>query len=465
MSLLHTIFRLKNRKRALTVVGVSLLLSAAVSDASASPEFMTHFNDSTLRVDYIFGGGPGGVTLLLDGQSKSPLWAGRRVNLDSVPYEANGCLTVTDPATGEVLYKTSFSSLFHEWLDTEEASTTRRSFQNTYLLPLPKGEADITLTLTDNRHKPMASMTHRYSPKDELVALKAPSGHNYRYIHQGGDPRSAIDIAILAEGYTPEEEELFFEHASTMANEILRYEPFASHREDFNFVAVMSPSAESGVAIPLKKEWPKTAFDSHFSTFHSARYLTAPSVQKMYDALSGIPAEHIVILANTDNYGGGGIFNSYLMSAARNDKALPVTVHEFGHSFGGLADEYFYAGEEDGTYPLDIEPWEPNITTLVDFDSKWKHLVKPGTPVPTPWEAETHDREKTMKKASEKAKKRKVSSADEAPVVGVYEGGGYKSKGIYRPVISCRMRDNHNPSFCPVCREALERIIVFYTGK
>ena len=158
--------------------------------------------------------------------------------------------------------------------------------------------------------------------------------------------------------------------------------------------------------------------------------------------MAGIPYEHVIILANTEEYGGGGIYNSYTLTTAHHPKFRPVVVHEFGHSFGGLADEYFYDDDVmTDTYPLDIEPWEQNISTRVNFASKWEDMLVKGTPVPTP--------------TSEKVKY----------PIGVYEGGGYSAKGIYRPADNCRMRTNEYPAFCPVCQRAVRRIIDFYTGQ
>ena len=365
---------------------------------------------------------------------------------------------VVDPVSGDTLYRNTFSSLFQEWVHTPEATTTPRSFENTFLVPLPIREADIVVTLLDNRHEKMAELTHRYRPNDELVAVKGQNPMPFKYIHKGGDPKNTIDIAMLAEGYQPEEMDSFINHASKIANEILSYEPYASHKDKFNFVAVMTPSRESGVSVPLKNQWRDTAFGSHYSTFYSSRYLTTPHVQKLHDSLSGIPYEHIIILVNTTEYGGGGIYNSYQIAAADNQFTLPVAVHEFGHSFGGLADEYFYAGEEDDTYPLDIEPWEPNITTLVDFKSKWADMVASDTPIPTPWKEDNLSREEKMKRSAKDKDETKVE------VIGAYEGGGYKSKGVYRPVETCRMRDNYHPTFCPVCERALTKLIEFYTA-
>lgn len=438
----------------LAMIGSSLSSSASAGNAD---DFSKNFADSTLRVDYIFGEGPSGIHVMLDKQTKSSGWAGRRSNLKGEPYTGNGSIMVIDPVSGDTLYRNTFSSLFQEWIHTPEAQVTPRAFENTFIVPLPLREADIVVTLLDNRHQKTASLTHRYRPDDELVALRGQNPLPFKYVHKGGDPKNTIDVAMLAEGYTQEEMDAFVDRAKVLADEILSYEPYASNKDKFNFVAVMTPSRESGVSVPLKSQWRDTAFGSHYSTFYSSRYLTTPHVQKLHDALSGIPYEHIIILVNTEEYGGGGIYNSYQIAAANNEFALPVTVHEFGHSFGGLADEYFYEGEEDDTYPLDVEPWEPNVTTLVDFDSKWKGMVTPGTPIPTPWKEEKLTREERMKRAAENKESNKVET------IGAYEGGGYKAKGVYRPVETCRMRDNYHPTFCPVCEKALSDLIIFYT--
>lgn len=436
-----------------TLVALSILSTIGASGA----QYNENFCDSTLRIDYMFGGGPNGVSVMIDRQSKSAGWAGRRERLAERPYAGNGVISVVDPKTNEIIYTNPFSSLFLEWLHTPEANKVQKGFENSFIVPLPRKEAEIRLTLYDNRQEVLAETSHLYSPEDELVALRGSNPLPHQYIHRGGDTEKAIDVAILAEGYKTEEMDSFINHAQTIANEILSYEPFASNKDRFNFVAVMSPSNESGVSVPLRNQWTDTAFGSHYSTFYSSRYLTTSSIKKVYDALDGIPFEHIIILVNTDEYGGGGIYNCYQIAAARNKLTMPVAVHEFGHSFGGLADEYFYTNEEDETYPLDIEPWEPNITTLVDFESKWSDMVDPNISIPTPWEEDNGTREEKMKRQSE------TNYDDSSLSIGAYEGGGYKAKGVYRPTITCRMRDNYYPSFCPVCEKALLHIINFYT--
>lgn len=418
------------------------LAALAVAATGAAAGFDSWFADSTLRLDYQFAGTAARQHVMLHRMHKLAGWAGRRHNLSSLPAggEANGTVTVTDAATGDTLYRTPFSSLFHEWLSTDEAATTARAMPNTFLVPLPRREARITVELLDSRHRPMASLTHTYSPSDVLVHRPAVAPLPHRYLHRAAEPSEAIDVAILAEGYTEAEMDSFYTHAAVAVESILAHEPFKSRADSFNFVAVASPSADSGVSVPRLNEWRRTAFGSHFSTFYSDRYLTTSDLFSVHDALAGIPYEHIIILANTPEYGGGGIYNSYTLTAARHPLMRPVVVHEFGHSFGALGDEYFYENDVmSDTYPTDVEPWEPNITSLVDFPSKWQRLLAPGTPVPTP-----------------------VKDADKWPL-GVFEGAGYSFKGLYRPADQCRMRTNDYPTFCPACVDAIDRIITFYT--
>lgn len=413
-------------------------------------DFHKSFNDSTLRVDYVFGGGPEGNRIYLNGQSKQKGWAGRRSRLKETPLTGNGNIYVIDPENGDTLYNYSFSSLFQEWIYTPLAENNSESFENSFQVPLPKKEADIKITLRDNKNLELVSYTHRYRPDDELVRKINHQPLPHKYIHKGGDVENANDLAILAEGYRPEEMDSFLEAAERISNEILSYEPFASKKDKFNVVAVLTPSEESGVSVPLKDQWVNTRYDSHYSTFYSGRYLTSPRVLKMHQDLEGIPYEAILVLVNTTEYGGGGIFNNYQIAAANNELTPVVAVHEFGHSFGGLADEYNYADNEDQTYVDGYEPWEPNITTLVDFKSKWEDMTTPGVEIPTPW--------------TEKPKEESALMNVETMPIGAYEGAGYRITGVYRPSETCRMRDNFFPSFCKVCERSLLETIDFYTN-
>ena len=417
-----------------------LLCLIAVSSTRAQV-FADHFADKTLRVDYIFNGNASGQAICLDGLSALPTWAGRKHHLAELLLQGNGQIVMRNAASGKTIYTTSFSSLFQEWLETDEARNVTKGFENTFLLPYPLQPVEIEITLLDPRRNVRASMKHIVHPNDVLIEQKGNSHITpHKYLLHNDSPEKCIDVAILAEGYTLQEMQTFYEDADIACKSIFDHEPFKSMKKRFNVVAVASPSTDSGVSVPRLNEWKHTAFGSHFSTFYSDRYLTTSRVKAIHDALAGIPYEHIIILANTEEYGGGGIYNLYTLTTAHHPMFRPVVVHEFGHSFGGLADEYFYDNDVmTDTYPLDIEPWEQNISTQVDFAAKWKDMLSENTPVPTPAEV------------------------SENYPTGVYEGGGYSAKGIFRPAENCRMRTNEYPAFCPVCQRALRRIIEFYT--
>ena len=417
-----------------------LLCLIAVASTRAQV-FADHFADKTLRVDYIFNGNASGQAICLNGLSALPTWAGRKHHLAELPLQGNGQIVMRNAASGKTIYTTSFSSLFQEWLETDEARNVTKGFENTFLLPYPLQPVEIEITLLDPRRNVRASMKHIVHPNDVLIEQKGNSHITpHKYLLHNDSPEKCIDVAILAEGYTLQEIQTFYEDADIACKSIFDHEPFKSMKKRFNVVAVASPSTDSGVSVPRLNEWKHTAFGSHFSTFYSDRYLTTSRVKAIHDALAGIPYEHIIILANTEEYGGGGIYNSYTLTTAHHPMFRPVVVHEFGHSCCGLADEYFYDNDVmTDTYPLDIEPWEQNISTQVDFAAKWKDMLSENTPVPTPAEV------------------------SENYPTGVYEGGGYSAKGIFRPAENCRMRTNEYPAFCPVCQRALRRIIEFYT--
>lgn len=405
--------------------------------------FQDYFINKTLRIDYIFSGDANNQKIYVDELSQLPTWAGKRNRLTDIPLQGNGKIEMKDLKSGKSIFKNSFSTLFQEWLTTEEAQNTPKGFENTYLLPYPKQPVEISISFRNNKGNYDTLLKHIVKPDDILIHTRGESNITpHKYLLKNGTTEDCIDIAILGEGYTIQEIETFYKDAQTAYESIFAYEPFKTLKDRFNVVAVASPSIDSGVSIPGKKEWRNTAFSSHFNTFYSDRYLTTNQVKNVHNSLAGIPYEHIIILANTEQYGGGGIYNAFTLTTAHHPSFKPVVVHEFGHSFGGLADEYYYEGDTfSDTYPFTIEPWEANITTMVDLDSKWKDMLPSNIPIPTP-----------------------ENKSKQYPV-GLYEGGGYSAKGIYRPAVDCRMKTNTATEFCPVCQRALERIINFYTNK
>ena len=381
--------------------------------------------EQTLRVNYTFSGNSRESHIYLDDLNVIDGWYGRRVNLKDLYLEGNGQITMTDAASGDTLYRNAFSTLFQEWQNTEEATKVDRSFENVYLLPMPSAKAVVEVKLTDNYNKVVATLRHTVDPEDILIRKIGQNPVKWKYLHQSGTPDKCIDVVIVPEGYTVDEMDLFYKDAAIAVNSLFSHEPFKTMQDRFNILAVELASRDDAVSVPKEGLWTETALSSNFSTFYSDRYLTTLRLRQLHDLLAGIPYEHIIILANTDVYGGGGIFNSYTLTTAHHAQFAPVVVHEFGHSFGGLADEYYYDDQYEQYYNSETEPWEPNITTKVDFDSKWKDMM--------------------------------------SSQAGLYEGGGYMSKGVWRGSSDCRMRTNTCPEFCPVCRRSLERIIRFYT--
>lgn len=439
--------------RAILAVIVPLLLPIGAK----AQTFDQYFDDMTLRIDYTFAGNAAKQDIALDELVAEPRWWGKRQRLTELPVEGNGQIIVRNHRSRRVIYRNSFSTLFQEWLSYDEAKgALRRSFENVFLVPMPKDTADITVELRDNRHQVTCSFTHQVAPRDILIRrLGFDHVTPYVTLQRAADTTRCIHIAYIAEGYRQNEMEAFIADARRATEALFRHEPFTAMRDRFNIVAVEAPSQESGTSEPSRGLWRHTALSSHFNTFYSERYLTTLHLKDLHDWLAGIPYEHIIVLVNTDHYGGGGILNSYNLSMTRHRLFEPVVVHEFGHSFAGLGDEYAYEDEAIPMYPHDVEPWEPNLTTLKDFHGKWEDMIARGTPIPTPMPK--HD------SANGKKHKKKLQNATLDRQIGVYEGAGYSLHGVYRGAPDCRMRTNENPVFCPVCRRAITRLIDFYT--
>ncbi|EFI71595.1 MULTISPECIES: M64 family metallopeptidase [Segatella] len=408
---------------------ILFILFALTGTTIEAQNFNEFFTDNTLRIDYTFAGNKQEQHIAVDQLNAIPKWYGKRQHLSELPVEGNGQITVRTHSTGKVIYRNSFSTLFQEWLSYDESKSISRSFENVFLVPMPKDTVEVTLELRDNRRQVMASLTHQVVPTDILIRhIGEKDVTPYITLQQAADTNRCIHLAFIAEGYTKDEMATFIKDADTAVEAMFEHEPFKSMRDRFNIIAVEAPSAESGTSEPAKGIWKNTALHSHFDTFYSDRYLTTLHLKDLHNWLAGTPYEHIIVLVNSSKYGGGGILNSYNLTSTHHLYYKPVVVHEFGHSFCGLADEYAYEQEDIPMYPHDIEPWEPNITTKVDFAKKWQDML--------------HQKDKA---------------------IGLYEGAGYSLKGVYRAYPDCRMRTNQNPEFCKVCQRALIRLINFYT--
>ena len=451
---------MKQKRPFLLLFVMSFLLSCLFTKVRAQ-SFEQYFEDNTLRLDYVFAGNSSEQHIYLEQLYKQPRWAGRRSRLSEKFLNGNGQLTVRDHATQEVIYMWTFSTLFQEWLLEDEAKTLSRAFESSYNIPYPKAKVDVTVTLTDHHQQVTASLTHTVDPADILIRPNGDKGIPFYYVWKGGqkagkpeksrasrsyeatefDPfedvnvAECIDFAILAEGYTEQQMGKFYADCERAVDALFAWEPFAS----------------------LK--WKETASNTHYDTFYSQRYLTSQDMHTIYDLLSGVPFEHIMVLVNSDTYGGGGIYNQITFATSDHPTFREVFVHEFGHSYAGLADEYAYDDMDTEWYPADVEPWEPNVTTLKDFASKWADLMPEGQPIPTPLDPNVPDYRKARENPDALAK---LNAATQ--VVGVFEGAGYQSKGCYRPAQECRMKINEVQDFCPVCARAIRLITDFYTS-
>jgi hypothetical protein len=334
-----------------------LALVSIVTGAKAQ-SFNDYFTDRTLRIDYIFSGNAKEQHVSVDELSTSPRWYGKRHRLTELPMEGNGQITVREHKSQRTIYRNSFSTLFQEWITYPEAEKNTQAFENVFLVPMPKDTVDVTLSLYNNRRELSTSLTHQVVPSDILIRK---TGERFVTPHTTmlapADSNKCIKLAYVAEGYKKEEMPKFLNDVKRCMGYLFEYEPFKSMKDRFMITAVESASLESETSIPHEGIWKNTALQSNFDTFYSDRYLTTLHIKKLHDILAGIPYEHIIILVNTEKYGGGGILNSYLLSPADNKYTPQVVVHEFGHSFGGLGDEYAYDFEQIPAYPHDVEPW------------------------------------------------------------------------------------------------------------
>ena len=441
------------------LAGIMLLLCSAQGQ-----DFDKYFEDATLRVDYVFAGDTGRTDIYLAKMYRQALWAGRRGRLDEAPLAGNGALTMRRHGSKEVIYMSTFSTLYQEWLMDDEAKEVKRAFDCSYNVPMPKEKADITITLYDKWRKVTAEMTHTVDPDDILIEPLTHEGTAFQYVLKGEcttpivpkakrstekvasgkgrdytqveispfedvDIAHNVDLAIVAEGYRREDMGKFYADCRRAVDVLFAREPFRSLKNRFNVVAVAAESKHCGVSVPHLRDWRKGTTGTHYDTFRIDRYLMTQEMHRVYDLLAGIPFEHIMVLVNTATYGGGGIYNQVTTSSSDHPNFTEVFVHEFGHSYAGLGDEYAYDDMDTEWYPAGIEPWEPNLTTKKDMKAKWQDMIDEGV-----------------------------------PGVGLYEGAGYQSHGCWRPSEDCRMRTNASPDFCPVCDRAIRRITDFYTA-
>jgi hypothetical protein len=418
----------------------TLILTILSLATSAQDNFGKYFTGKALRFDFMFAGNNNSIKVYPVGMKEELYWPGSVNNLKDPFNYGNFKYEVFSVADNHLLYSRGFCTLFQEWQTTDEAKTTERCFYEVPVMPFPKDRIRFVLSRRVQNGNFSEIYKTEIDPTDYYIKKEIPINVTFTRIYGNGNSENSVDLAFIAEGYTTNEMGKFREDVRRMADVLFSETPFSDYRDKFNIWAVEAVSSESGTDLPGERIYLNTALNSSFYTFGTDRYLTTQDIKTINDYAASVPHDNIIVLINSNKYGGGGVYNYYSGTTTGHLLSPKVFIHEFGHGFAGLADEYYSSSVAyNDFYPLDTEPWEPNITTRVDFDLKWKKMIKEGTPLPTPDEEKYRNR------------------------IGLFEGGGYSARGIFRPESDCRMKSNGEKGYCSVCREAIKKMIEFYT--
>lgn len=415
----------------------SLLLFLVLFVAQKSiAQFDKYFDEKTLRLDYYHCGNSVTEKYFFDELIQEPFWAGSETNLIDATGYGTHLLEVRTVGSNELIYSKGYCTLFDEWQTTSEARTTDCCYPESVVMPFPREKVAVSILTRDKKGEWEKRFEYQVDPKSYFIKKEREKLPVFDIV-RSGNPNKKVDIVLLPEGYTEDQKELFKADCKKFAEEFLSYSPYSENKDKFNIRGVWAASSQEGPDVPGDNVWNKTRLNGSYYTFDSERYLMIKDFQEVRNAAGNAPYDYIYILANTEKYGGGAIYNFYGISAAHHpDETGKIYIHEFGHLFAGLGDEYVGGVEYSDFYPTNVEPWEPNLTTLVDFNRKWKSMLPAGTSVPTPSKPENQQK------------------------LGVYEGGGYVSKGVYRPWINCLMNNLHTIDvFCPVCNKAIQEMI------
>ena len=416
-------------------------------------------------------------------------WGGSRTRLVDDLNLGKYRFEVIDRRTNRVLYSRGFASIYGEWETTAEARDIFRSFHESLRFPWPNAPVQVVLKVRDAENSFHEIWSTVIDPDSRFVNAvdREPTGEVWT-VFENGPSSEKVDLLVIGEGYTEAELPKFHADATRLVNALFEEEPFRSRKEDFNVWGLDLPSAESGVSRPRAGEFRRTPLSAEYNIFDSERYVLTYDNRALRDAASAAPYEFIEILVNEEQYGGGGIFNFQATAAADTGFAEYVFVHEFGHHFAGLADEYYtsdVAYETGAAYH--VEPWEPNVTALHDPQRvKWGDLIDADTPLPTPWDKEAFENGSVA--AQQERRGLREGGAPESAMdrlfteqmdretallggmlhagkIGAFQGASYEPTGLYRSEVDCIMFTRNPVGFCRVCRRAIENVIDQYTGR
>jgi hypothetical protein len=448
--------------------------------------FESYFLDKTMRLDYFHSGTATEEHFATDRIVSDGIWSGsRKILIDDIQLGLY-FFEVIDKESKILLYSRGFASIFGEWQTIPEAGENWGTFHESMRFPWPLKPVTVILKKRDTSNIFSTIWTTDIDPDPASRQVNpADLAHTNKVdiISENGPADQKVDIVILGDGYSKEEMGKFRKDATRLSGYLMNAEPFKSHATDFNIRAIETHAESSGVNKPHHGVFRRTPLTVHYSSFDSERYALSYDNRTIRDIASEVPYDLMVILVNERTYGGGGIYNLYTTVAADNKFSEYIMIHEMGHHMAGLADEYYTSSVSYEVPEVKVEPWETNITALFDKNNlKWKELIEPGTPLPTPWNKEVFDKSGyAIQKERDSLRAAMVPESEMEALftrqlnnentyfsnekykekVGAFEGAGYLAKGLYRPQIDCIMYTRHLV-FCKVCNRSIEDVIDQY---
>ena len=446
-----------------------------------------YFTNDALRIDYFHNGTKDSEKLSIDQLYQVSPWAGSHQNLIDTLNAGYYMIRVFDVKSNELIFSYGFSNFFNEWQTTQEAiDGAWKTLHETVLIPFPRKEVQVefwrrdreeyfTKLIFNTRINPQSYSINREKLAANVAVLDSIINGNYS---------QKVDLVIMGEGFKTREFDKFLRVAHSLSDTMFTISPFKEYQQQFNIYFVIQPSQDSGVDDPRRGIFRNTSLNASFNTFDTQRYMMTYDTKSVNDIASIVPYDAVIILVNTETYGGGGIYNYYACTSAFNKWSAYIYVHEFGHSFAGLDDEYYTSDVAYSDFhPVGTEPWEVNVTALLDPNNiKWEKFVDKGVPIPTPWDKEKYDKKsgeyregfqalmkaKAPESEVEKFKDKRQKWVDDffakhkyRGKIGAFEGAGYSSEGLYRPALNCIMFSKGLVGFDAVCKDAIERRIKF----
>lgn len=485
----------------MAIISMTLLFTLVLF-AQPPVSFEKFFENATMRIDYYHIADAQTEIITLDKIYRQGIWAGSKRNLIDQFNQGRYYIKIYDLASEQLIYSKGFDSYCGEYRTSADAlAGQKRTYHESAIIPFPRNKIKFTLENRDRQNQLHLLFAQEVDPKSlDIITHAWLKNVKVFEAVKNGDPTSKVDMAIIGEGYTAQEEAKFVEDLQKFSSLFFAHEPYKSYQDRFNIYGVLKFSEESGTDDPRAQIFRNTVLNSTFNSLGSDRYLLTEDNKSLRDIAAHVPYDALLIMVNHPKYGGGGIYNFFLTFTTDNQWHEYIFIHEFGHSFAGLADEYYTSSTAYSEfYPTDIEPLEPNITALLDPNNvKWKPLLTPKIKVPTPWEKEAYDQmdleyQKTREELTEKIARLKREKAAPEIIkqveeesenlsrqhalkmdeflqkskywgkVGVFEGAGYASKGLYRPMIDCIMFSKGNKPFCKVCENAIIQVIKYYS--